>query len=644
MCGIAGFIKHNPKFDIDEIAKKMDDSLLHRGPDSRGIWLDKEAGITLLHRRLSILDLSIHGHQPMLSFCGRFVIIFNGEIYNHLQIRKQLEKANNIIWRGHSDTETLLTALSIWGVAKTLENIIGMFALALWDKKTKKLFLARDRAGEKPLYYGFIDGGFVFASELKTFKCYPNFKAEINMDSLYQYLSLDYVPAPLTIYQNIFKLKPGTYLEFAADFEIIQHKYWDLAKVITAAKQDTFADPKNAICAVKNALHESIKGQVLSDVPLGAFLSGGIDSSCVAALMQEQNSSAIKTFTIGFENKAFDESLYARQVSKHLGTEHHEMILQASDCIDLVPNLMKIYDEPFADSSQIPTYFVSKLASQTVKVALSGDGGDELFGGYSRYGLVPKFWNKIKLLPYFARKILAQCILSTSSDIYQKINNYLPKSYKFNHLSDKAYKFGARLHSINSAKDFYVSLLTKDYKAQNFLKNTYPFRKPFYENDREFIFDNIVDNMMFVDSIYYLPDDILTKVDRASMAWSIEARAPFLDARLIDLAWQLPLNMKINKGKSKWVLRQILQDYLPDNLINRPKMGFGIPLSEWLRKDLSSWLSDLLGEQRIIAQNIFDITKIHNILHEHQTGKKDWAPFLWNMAIFQSWYGENFKC
>lgn len=642
MCGIAGFIGLNATFDVINVAQKMGDVLGHRGPDSAGLWRDNADGVILVHQRLSILDLSNQGHQPMLSFCGRYALIFNGEIYNHLSIRQDLEKFTNIIWRGHSDTETLLAAFSLWGIQKTLSVISGMFAIALWDRKDKKLFLIRDRMGEKPLYYGFINGHFIFSSEIKAIKCFPGFHPEINKDAFYQYLSLDYIPAPLTIYQNIFKLQPAFCLEYSINSGVANYSYWDLSDIATNSKKELFVDDNSAIEAVKICLQKAVKSQSLSDVPLGVFLSGGIDSTSIAALMQAQSSNPIKTFTVGFENKDFDESSYASAIAKYLGSEHHEYILTSKDCISLLPKLINIYDEPFADSSQIPTYFVSKIASEHVKVVLSGDGGDELFGGYYRYNMVPKAWQKLKHAPFFTRKMIGKILESPSHNFYDKFNNILPSHYKSSRLGEKIQKLGGRLSHVRSINELYASFLVKENKPEFILKNLYPFREPFYKNRQTFIFDNIVDNMMLIDSKYYLPDDILTKVDRASMAHSLEARVPFLDPSLIELAWRVPLHMKIRNNSTKWILRKVLEEYLPSYLINRPKMGFGIPIANWLRGDLCPLVDSLLNKQKMLEQDLFDAEKIQKIWQDHRTCKRDWSSTLWNVAVFQSWYEENF--
>jgi asparagine synthase (glutamine-hydrolysing) len=641
MCGIAGFIGLGSVFDFSIVAQNMGKALKHRGPDSNGQWIDEQHQVALVHQRLSIIDLSVHGHQPMHSVCQRYVMVFNGEIYNHQMLRSHLEEMEPIVWRGHSDTETLLCAFRLWGVPKTLSLIIGMFAIALWDRQEKKLYLMRDRIGEKPLYYGFVNGHLVFSSELKAFKHFPGFKPEINLDALYQYLALDYIPAPLSIYQNIFKLKPGTYFEIGYQSETKVHDYWRLQDVVEQAKKNPLMDESLAVEQVKASLTESVKIQGISDVPLGAFLSGGIDSTTVVALMQSQTPKAIQTFTIGFDEKSFDESSLARQVAKHLGTEHHELILRLQDCQNMIPALAKIYDEPFADSSQIPTFFVSQMAHQKVKVAISGDAGDELFGGYSRYQLVPKAWQTLKYFPKHLRKMIAQGVMLPSMDFYDQINSLLPASYQLSHLGQKVYKLGNRLASFENVDDLYFSMLTKSIDPIALLAKQHQFRTGFFQKRELNRLEDIVDRMMFLDSIYYLPDDILTKVDRASMAVSLETRVPFLDPRVIEMAWRLPKEMKIRHGKGKWVLRKILQEYLPIDLIERPKMGFGIPLCAWLRGDLKAWVESLIEPHKLAMQGLLNPEYVQKMWREHQSGQRDWSSFLWNICMFQAWYEEH---
>lgn len=641
MCGIAGFIALGSAFDFAKVAQNMGKALEHRGPDSSGQWLDEQNPVALIHQRLSIVDLSIHGHQPMHSVGQRYVMVFNGEIYNHQSLRLRLQEIEPITWRGHSDTEILLSAFRLWGVEKTLAQIIGMFAIALWDKQEKKLYLIRDRMGEKPLYYGFVDGHFIFSSELKAFKFFPGFKPEINLDALQQYLALDYIPAPLTIYQNIFKLSPGCFFEIGLQSEMKVHQYWQLLNVIERAQQNPIVDEAMAIEQVKASLLESVKIQGMSDVPLGAFLSGGIDSSCIVALMQAQSERAIQTFTIGFDEKQFDESAFAKKVAKHLGTEHHDLILRLQDCQKLIPHLAKIYDEPFADSSQIPTFFVSQMARQKLKVAISGDAGDELFGGYSRYHLVPQAWKYLKCFPKAMRKMMGQAMMRPSMDLYDQMNGLLPTAYRFSHLGQKIYKLGVRLATLENIDDLYFSMLTKSIDPITLLAKEHQFRSGFFQKRNIKHFVNIVDHMMYLDSMYYLPDDILTKVDRASMAVSLETRVPFLDPRVIEMAWRLPQDMKIRAGQGKWILRQILQEYLPLELIERPKMGFGIPLSTWLRGDLKPWVEALIEPQKLSAQGLLNSFLIQKMWQEHVSLQRDWSACLWNICMFQAWYEEH---
>jgi asparagine synthase (glutamine-hydrolysing) len=663
MCGIAGIFGHTTTPSLPDMAEAMVASLIHRGPDDNGVWVDEDANIALGHRRLSILDLSLEGHQPMLSVEGRYVMVFNGEIYNHSELRADLEKESGKFtsqaWRGHSDTETLLACFSHWGIEKTLERSVGMFAIALWDKLDRKLYLARDRFGEKPLYYGWAGNAFVFGSELKALRKCEGFSNPVDRNVLALYMRYCYVPAPYSIYQNIFKLEPGCLLTISIgatkqppssapkaptlnkDFTL--ERWWSLDSLISSSVQHPITDEREAIHMLESRLTEAIRLQSIADVPLGAFLSGGIDSSSIVALMQKHSSRPVKTFTIGFEEEGFNEATYAKAVAKHLGTEHIELYIASSDGLNLIPNLPQLYDEPFADSSQIPTHMVCRQARSEMKVALSGDAGDELFGGYNRYFWAKRIWNKISWLPQPLRAKLADIIRIISPDKWDILaglgNACLPAHKRIALLGDKAHKLASRLRNVHDLDDLYLSLVSEwsdpalvvigAQEPSTLLddRSAKPGR-----SDHEH-------RMMYWDSLTYLPDDILCKVDRAAMGVGLETRVPFLDHRVAELAWQLPLNMKIRNGQGKWVLRQVLDKYVPKTLIDRPKAGFGVPVGQWIRGPLNEWAEELLDEDRLKQEGYFNPAPIRQKWAEHKAGTHNWTPSLWTVLMFQAWLG-----
>lgn len=653
MCGFVGYVNLiDSNLDQASIIKSMTDQIIHRGPDDDGIWLSLDRKVILGHRRLSIIDLSDSGHQPMVSEDQNLIIVFNGEIYNHLEIRSKLSSEGiSMQWRGHSDTETLLAALDFWGVRRTLEECIGMFAFALYNINDGTITLARDRFGEKPLYFGWIEGAFVFASELKAIQAHPNFKNNISKKSLSQYLKFSYVPAPSSIFENILKLEPGKYIQekisTLSNKACKQRVYWSLSSVIEKGHKDLIHDDVEAVNQMEAALQSSVKMQMLSDVPLGAFLSGGVDSSSIVALMQKDSMKPIQTFTIGFEDSQYDESPYAKDVAEHLGTEHNEYIVTHQETMETIPLLPHMYDEPFADPSQIPTYLVSQAAKRKVTVALSGDGGDEIFGGYNRYFWGPNIWNKISWLPFSSRKILAKLVLSIPVSGWSaigKINNMLrPGVAGIAALGDKAHKLSDRLRKVHNIDDLYLSLVTEwqdpSLLIQDFSqeKDFQPSFEIFSQTPEVLATSDASSRMMFWDSLSYLPDDILCKVDRAAMASSLETRVPFLDHRIAELAWKLPLNMKIREDESKWILRSILYKYVPKNLIERPKAGFGIPVGDWLRGPLKEWAEDLLNKDRLKSEGYLKPDLINKIWLEHLSGNYDWTPRLWSVLMFQSW-------
>tara|TARA_B110001450_G_scaffold239547_1_gene247511 strand:- start:1287 stop:3263 length:1977 start_codon:yes stop_codon:yes gene_type:complete len=657
MCGLAGLINFESvdSSSLQVSIKGMTNALDHRGPDDMGIWIDAQASVALGHRRLAILDLSDAGHQPMHSKNDLLTLVFNGEIYNHLELRSRLEKHQNFsgTWLGSSDTETLLAAIECWGLEFALQQSVGMFALALWDKNDQKLFLARDRLGEKPLYYGWIENAFIFASELKSIKQHPSFNNDLNREAIKEFFRFNYVPAPLSIYQNIYKLEPGNILtstpQELRDCSVTKAEYWSLSATVSTAKNDLIIDEKSGLDAVESQLKKSINQQMLSDVPLGAFLSGGIDSSLIVSLMQEQSTSKIKTFTIGFENTAFDESPYARKVAEHLGTEHSELIVTSKETMEVIPSLPHIYDEPFADSSQIPTYLVCKAAKKGVTVALSGDAGDEIFGGYNRYFWAPQIWQKISWLPYSSRKMLGKSLSLMPVRHWNKlgsgINFFKKGSDGISSLGDKVHKLSSRLENVDTLKDLYLSLVTEFQDINKIVIDN----SPASINSQLVNFDSYLPDiqnmspaslMMFCDTVSYLPDDILCKVDRAAMANSLETRAPFLDHRLIEIAWRLPENQKINKSHGKLPLRKILEKFVPNELIDRPKAGFGIPVGEWLRGPLRSWAEELLDHKKIQDAGYLHYEPIQKIWHQHLSGDYDWTPRIWSILMFQAWLEE----
>ena len=638
MCGLTGFWQRNATADqLMPHAQAMADRIVHRGPDDHGVWTDAEAGIALAHRRLAIVDLSAAGHQPMLSDNGRYVLVYNGEVYNHVDLRKKLEASNSApSWRGHSDTETLLACIEAWGVDETLRRSVGMFALALWDRQERSLFLARDRAGEKPLYYGWQGDAFLFGSELKALRAHPAFNAAVDRGALALLLRHNYVPGPHSIHAGIHKLPPGTWLKLTAGQREVQPvAWWSLADVAERGTSNTFAgSDRDAMGALEQRLGDAVRGQMMADVPLGALLSGGIDSSLIASLMQANSSRPVRTFTIGFEEKAYNEAVHARAVAAHLGTDHTELRLSADDALQLIPQLPSMYDEPFADSSQLPTHLVMKLARQHLTVALAGDAGDEFFGGYNRYFLGPKVWKRIGWLPAPARRALGKSLTALPASL---LNRSLGGFTGVTLPGDKAHKLGRRLREAGSVDDLYVGLVTEWPDAGGMVVDgSIP---PNLLDDRH-LWPRLADpvaRMMALDGLTYLPDDILVKVDRASMAVSLETRAPFLDRDVMEFAWTLPMHMKLRDGKGKWILRQLLDRYVPRALIERPKQGFGIPLDLWLRGPLREWAEGLLAEDRLRREGYFDPAPIRAVWERHVRGEASYGYRLWSVLMFQAW-------
>jgi asparagine synthase (glutamine-hydrolysing) len=649
MCGIAGYwdVKHSDNREqLQSVVAKMRDTLMHRGPDSAGLWVDEKTGIAFGHRRLAILDLSEHGHQPMSSASQRFVISYNGEIYNNLEIKQQLTTAGLApVWRGHSDTEVILAAFEAWGIAAALEKMVGMFAIALWDKQEHLLYLIRDRIGEKPLYYGWVGDYLLFGSELKALKLHHAWQQSINRDALGLLMRYNCIPAPFTIYENIYKLEPGHMLIVNSDRTFTKHKYWDLKAIINDPQtKNNFATPAEAVDSLEAILSQAIKQQMLADVPLGAFLSGGIDSSTVVALMQAQSSNPVKTFTIGFADANFNEAEQAKKIAKHLNTDHTELYLSAEQTRAIIPDLSTFYDEPFADSSQVPTYILAKMTRQHVKVSLSGDGGDELFAGYNRYSAIPSIWNKIRYFPLPLRNVLAKIMTSLPTDRWDKIfaslSPLMPTSYKHASMGAKMHKAASVLDAA-SKQDMYFKLISHWYDKEAVVPNARKSTTLLKDLTKDLDSKSLVDSMMYMDTQRYLPDDILVKVDRAAMAVSLETRIPFLDHRVVAFAWSLPADLKLRNGQSKWLVRQLLQRYVPADLFERPKMGFGVPIGEWLRGPLKEWAHDLLSDSMLAKHQFLDAKLVQKKWQQHLAGTFDWQYHLWDVLMFQSWYEAN---
>lgn len=644
MCGLIGFLGSFAGFGSDEsLLRSMADTLIHRGPDDGGAWVDEAAGVGLAHRRLSILDLSPAGHQPMLSAIGRYVIAFNGEIYNHLDIRKELEILGHApSWRGHSDTETLLAGIEAFGIESTLKKSIGMFAIALWDRKLRTLTLARDRIGEKPLYYGWQGEGcdrvFLFGSELKALKAHPAFTSEIDRGALCLLMRHNYIPAPYSIYQGIAKLEPGCMLSVSlAQPEANIWKYWDAIQVARAGVAHPFAGtPDEAVDALEVLAKDAVRQQMMADVPLGAFLSGGIDSSTVVALMQAQSSRPVKTFTIGFDNQGYNEAEQAKAVARHLGTEHTELYVTPEQAMEVIPRLPGLYCEPFADSSQIPTLLVSQLAKQHVTVSLSGDAGDELFCGYNRYQLTASLWNKLSYIPSPLRAVAAKGVTSLSPAAWDRLAHFIPGSGRLRLVGDKLHK-GAGVMSSRTVEELYLGMVSLQRNPSDWVIGGQEPATHLTGLRPELEGLNAVEQMMVLDLISYLPDDILVKVDRAAMGLSLEGRVPFLDHRVVEFAWSLPLSYKLRDGQTKWPLRQVLYRHVPRELIDRPKMGFGVPLHDWLRGPLRDWAESLLDEDRLQREGYFHPAPIRQMWAEHLSCSRNWANNLWGVLMFQAW-------
>ena len=648
MCGVAGVWSPTTTASKNESdSLRMAERLGHRGPDDSGNWSDPESGFAVAHRRLSIIDLSAKGHQPMISASGRWVLAYNGEIYNHLELRRQLEtSAAAPSWRGHSDTESLLACIDAWGIETTLARCVGMFAMALWDREERGIVLARDRMGEKPLYYGWQNETFLFGSELKALRAHPSFHAEISNESLTLLLRRNCIPAPHTVYKGIFKLMPGHFLRISThrnspSGDSAPTPYWRLNDAVENGLTEPFAGSETeAIDALEKQLSKSIEAQMLADVPLGAFLSGGTDSSAVVALMQAQSSQAIKTFTVGFDEADYDEAANARSVAEHLGTEHTELYVRPQDALDLIPSLPSVFCEPFGDSSQIPTFLVSQLTRQHVTVALSGDAGDELFGGYNRYLMARNLWTKMRTLPKFVRQAAARTLGALPPAKWDKVfaafNPVIPRRLRVTTPGEKVQKLAAVL-TMTDDHAFFNQLTSHWGSPADVVVNAPEPSTLITDQESWPKVDCFEHWMMAIDAQTYLPDDILVKVDRASMANSLETRMPMLDHRVVELAWRMPLDFKIRNGQGKWLLRQVLNRHVPKELTERPKMGFGIPLDSWLRGSLRDWAENLLDERKLRTGGYFHPEPIRTMWAEHLSGKRNRQFHLWSVLMFQAW-------
>lgn len=642
MCGIAGFI--DPTGFSAEAAQSagtaMSDVLTHRGPDTAGIWLDQRAGVTLVHRRLAVVDLSAAGEQPMESASGRYVVVLNGEIYNHKDLREELEKLGwNPPWRGHSDTETLLACIDCFGLHTTLKKLVGMFAFAIYDKKEKNVFLARDRVGEKPVYFGHQGQRYFFASELKAIRAHPAFEPVVNRDAICLFLRHNYIPAPFSIYRDIQKLQPGCWIKLAQGEK--PQSYWSFDEMLlTSCSSKMTGSDADILDQLDDQIGEAIGLQMQADVPLGAFLSGGIDSSLIVAMMQERSARQIKTFSIGFEDASFDESPYAKAVANHIGTEHHDLCVTARQAHDAIPKLSELYDEPFADSSQIPTFLLCQMARQHVTVSLSGDAGDELFGGYNRYSSGATIWRHLSSVPMPIRYAFAHFLRCVSPNIWNTILSplhfALPRRFRHTNVGDKIHKL-ADIFPSSDLMAVYSGFISHWKLPQDVVLGG--LEPPVISNlmDHSIHLVEPEARMMYLDTLSYLPDDILVKVDRAAMGTSLETRVPFLDHRVVEMAWNLPSNMKIRSGVGKWCLRELLYRRVPKKLIERPKMGFGVPLGDWLRGELRGWAEHLLSEQRLSESGYFDPAPIRAKWEQHLSGKLNWHHHIWDILMFESW-------
>jgi asparagine synthase (glutamine-hydrolysing) len=645
MCGLAGTLTLTPSTDYHVEIEAMTAALHHRGPDAGAVFVDEPAGLALGHRRLAVIELSERGAQPMQSANGRFLLVFNGEIYNHYSLRRELEATRAVNWRGNSDTETLIEGFALWGVAPTLRKTVGMFAVALWDRAERKLTLARDRFGEKPLYYGFIGSGatsvFLFGSELKALRAHRAFDRPVDRNALALFLRYSYVPTPHTIYRDVYKLEPGSILQIHPDEIAARSRfvtpYWRYEEIAASGLAQPFDDECTAINALEATLSEAVGLQLIADVPVGAFLSGGIDSSSIVALMQAQASRPVKTFTVGFDEAGFDEAPHARAVARHLRTDHCEIRVTAKEARAVIPTLPKMYDEPFGDSSQIPTSIICALAHREVTVALSGDAGDEMLGGYNRYAIGPQLWRRINASPKALRRATGEAAVRLPEWAWSALAWAPGLGKSLAPFKDKAYKLGPAVGRMKDSDDLYRALVTEWSEGAAPVLRASPAATRLDDVAFAASIREPAQRMMLFDGVTYLPDDILVKVDRAAMAVSLETRAPFLDHRVAEAAWRLPPSMMIRGGCTKWALRQVLYRHVPRELLERPKAGFAIPVGQWLRGPLRDWTEELLSERRLREEGYLDASIVRGLWMQHRSGRRDWQARLWNTLMFQAW-------
>ena len=620
-------------------AGAMADALAHRGPDGSGTWADPAAGIALGHRRLAIVDLSPTGHQPMQSRCGRFVLSYNGEVYNHTELRRDLQVAGKE-FDGTSDTEVIVEGFAAWGVQATVERLIGMFAIAVFDRADGSLQLIRDRLGIKPLYYGTFGQLTLFGSTLAALRQHPDWPRSLDRTAVAQFLRVGYVPAPRSIYEGVSKLEPGCILKIEAGGETRLTRYWDLRALAQSWREAPHdGDDTTLVDELEQLLSDAVGRRMLADVPLGAFLSGGIDSSTVAALMQAQSDRPIRTFSIGFHEHDFDEATHAKAVARHLGTNHTELYVDAERARQLIPDLPCWYDEPFADSSQIPTMLLSELTRRHVTVALSGDGGDELFAGYNRYLATLRYWRPISQVPRSVRNTAGSGVRAVPTAGWDALFRLVPGKWRPPQAGDKAHKF-AKLLQADGPEAFYANTLTHWQQPEQLVRGAERADWALDDHGLRDAFPDTLDWMQYLDTVTYLPDDILTKVDRASMAYSLEARVPILDHRVVAFAWRIPPERRVRGGDGKWALRQVLYRHVPREMMERPKMGFGVPIGEWLRGPLRDWAEDLLSHDRLAREGVLEPDLVRTAWKEHLSGTRNWQYPIWNVLMFQAWHQE----
>ncbi len=642
MCGIAGFVDFCPAPEAALIgrANAMADALMHRGPDAGASWADPSAGFATGHRRLSIVDLTAAGAQPMVSHSGRFVISYNGEVYNAAEIRPELQ-GKGYVFRGHSDTEVILEACAEWGVDATVRRLIGMFAFALWDRRDHRLWLVRDRLGIKPLYWGQFGKLLLFGSELKALRAHPGWPAEINRDAIASFVRFNYIPAPHSIYRGINKLPPGAILEVNSAAEPRITRFWTLEDVVQQGRRSPFrGSDDEAEEALATLLGDAVERRMIADVPLGAFLSGGIDSSTVVALMQSKSLRPVRTFSIGFQEEEYNEAHHAKAIAHHLGTDHTELYVTHDEARDVIPRLSEIYDEPFADSSQIPTYLISALTRRYVTVALSGDGGDELFCGYNRYFHALSIRPYLSTLPHWLRRTGSGLIRAVPAATWNRAQHLVPSRMRLPNIGDKLHKLANVM--IMDEDQTYLQLLSHFHQPNDIVNGGNEPPSIIGSPEAKRVVPDYVERMQYLDTLTYLPDDILTKVDRASMSVALEARVPIIDHRVVELAWRFPDRMRFRDGKSKWILRRVLRRFVPDTLTDRPKMGFGVPVDHWLRGPLRDWAENLLSEAALTRDGLFNCEVIRTRWAAHLEGRENWQYSLWTIITMQAWL-ENYR-